>query len=299
MCRIISSPCVLYPTFPSLYSITVTPLWYVSYHLFSLCFVSYIPQPLFHYGYPSVICVVSSLLAVFYIPHSLVFISLRLPLCDMCRIIFSRCDLYPTFPGIYFITVTPLLYVSYHLFSLCFISHIPWYLFHYGYPSVICVVSSLLPVFYIPHSLVFIPLRLPLCDMCRIIYSPCVLYPTFPGIISLRLPLCDMCRIISSPFVLYPTIPGIYFITVTPLWYVSYHQVPPSLLNEDMLKIPSSLEESITEGIKGIKKMYEQDEKKIGNKLAKLVCFYLHFNSSVIRVLPFFAGFVLNFVHIP
>ena len=80
---------------------------------------------------------------------------------------------------------------------------------------------------------------------------------------------------------------------------MSYHQVPPSLLNEDMLKIPSSLEESITEGIKGIKKMYEQDEKKIGNKLAKLVCFYLHFNSSVIRVLSFFAGFVLNFVHKP
>ena len=44
-------------------------------------------------------------------------------------------------------------------------------------------------------------------------------------------------------------------------------------MNEDMLKIPHSFEESISEGIKGIKKMFEQDEVKprIGNKLAKLV----------------------------
>ena len=50
-------------------------------------------------------------------------------------------------------------------------------------------------------------------------------------------------------------------------------QVPPSLLNEDMLKIPHSIEESVMEGIKGIKKMYESDEskKKIGNKLSKMV----------------------------
>ena len=50
-------------------------------------------------------------------------------------------------------------------------------------------------------------------------------------------------------------------------------QVPPSLLNEDMLKIPHSIEESVMEGIKGIKKMYENDEtrKKIGDKLSKMV----------------------------
>lgn len=51
-------------------------------------------------------------------------------------------------------------------------------------------------------------------------------------------------------------------------------QVPPSLLNEDMLKIPHSIEESVMEGIKGIKKMYENDEtrKKIGDKLSKMFC---------------------------
>ncbi|KAL5268925.1 hypothetical protein ACHWQZ_G002680 [Mnemiopsis leidyi] len=41
-----------------------------------------------------------------------------------------------------------------------------------------------------------------------------------------------------------------------------------------MLKIPHSIEESLMEGIKGIKKMYENEDskKRIGNKLSKMFC---------------------------
>lgn len=64
------------------------------------------------------------------------------------------------------------------------------------------------------------------------------------------------------------------------LFIFQIFQVPPSLLNEDMLKIPHSIEESVMEGIKGIKKMYEHEEskKRIGTKLSKMVYIFPTFS---------------------
>ena len=94
-----------------------------------------------------------------------------------------------------------------------------------------------------------------------------------------------VCIVSLLIWTIYHFAPYLVYILFPALFGILY-QVPPSLLNEDMLKIPHGIEESVMEGIKGIKKMYEHDEMRprIGNKIAKMVFDFILVGRRLIMV---------------